>query len=88
MRHRRLITVLVLGMWVLAGPLALVCGSHCASMGMACPSLCAPTPGVLSTLPSLTLLSHSTVSLPPLPHPFMPLVKVPTPPPKDVSFFA
>lgn len=88
MRHRRLITVLILGMWVLAGPLVLVCGSHCGSMGMACASLCAPTSGVLSPLPSLTLLPHNTVALQRLSHPLTPLVKVPTPPPKDVAFFA
>ena len=85
MRHRRLITVLVLGMWFLAGPLTLLCGSHCGSMGTACASLCAPTPGVLSTLPSLMLLAYRTVPLPSLAQPLIPLVKVPTPPPKDLS---
>ena len=88
MRHRRLITLLVLAMWVLAGPLVLVCGSHCTSMGMACASLCAPTPGALSTLPSLTLLPHSTVPLQRLALPLTPSVKVPTPPPKNLSFIA
>lgn len=88
MRYRRLITVLVLSMWILAGPLILMCSSHCGSMGTACASLCAPNPGESSPLPHLTLFVHHTVMMPVLSHPLTPRVKVPTPPPKDVSLFA
>jgi hypothetical protein len=87
-RYRRLITILVLGLWILAGPLVLMCGSRCASMSMACASLCALPPGMITALPTLTLLLHSTVPMSYLAHPLTPLVPVPTPPPKDVSFFA
>jgi len=85
-RRRRLITIGILGLWVLAGPLLLMCSSHCGSMGTACANLCAPMPGVLSTLSSLTLLGHSTMPMRPLVYPFTTLIKVPTPPPKDVPF--
>jgi hypothetical protein len=85
-RRRRLITLCILSLWVLAGPLVLMCSSHCGSMGTACTSLCAPTPGVRSTLPSLTLLVHRTVPMRPLLHPLTARIKVPTPPPKAVSF--
>jgi hypothetical protein len=85
-RRRRLITIFVLSMWVLAGPLILMCSSHCGSMGTACANLCAPMPGTLSTLPGLTLLVHHTRPMRPLSHPLTALIKVPTPPPKDVSF--
>ena len=88
MRDRRLITVLVLSMWILAGPLILMCSTHCGSMGTACASLCAPNPGELSTLPRLMLFVHHTVPIPVLSHPRTPRVKVPTPPPKDDSLFA
>jgi hypothetical protein len=84
--RRRLITIGILSLWVLAGPLILMCSSHCGSMGTACANLCAPVPGVLSTLSSLTLLTYCTVPLRPFSHSPTALIKVPTPPPKDVSF--
>jgi hypothetical protein len=87
-RHRRLITIGILSLWVLAGPLVLMCSSHCGTMGTACANLCAPMPGVLSTLPRLTLLTYHTIPLRPFSHPLTSLIKVPTPPPKDVSFSA
>jgi hypothetical protein len=85
-RHRCFVIILVLSLWVLAVPLILMCSSHCGSMGTACANLCAPMPGVLSTLPSLTPLASGTVPMRPLPHSLTSLIKVPTPPPKDVSF--
>ena len=86
MRHRRLITIGLLVLWVLAGPLILMCSSHCGTMGTACANLCAPVPGVLSTLPSLTLLAYHTIPLRPFSHSLTALLKVPTPPPKAISF--
>ena len=90
MRHRRFVIRLVLSLWVLAGVLAPMCGSQCLGMGMTCctSSFCVPVPGVQATLPSPTLLMQRTVFMPPDSHPLTPLVKVPTPPPKDISFFA
>jgi hypothetical protein len=88
-RRRRFFIVLILSLWFLAGSLAPMCGGHCTGMGMACcTSLCASMPGVLSTLTSLTRLPQHTVAMPQYSHPLTPLVKVPTPPPKDASFFA
>ncbi len=88
MGYRRLMIALVLCLWILAAPLTLMCSSHCGNMGTACASLCAPTPGVLSTLPRLTLLAHAPVSMHALSPPLTPSVQVPTPPPKDLSLFA
>jgi hypothetical protein len=90
MRHRGFVVILVLSLWVLAGSLAPMCGSECLGMDMACctSSFCAPAPGVLTALPSPTLLPQRTVFMPQDSHPLTPPVKVPTPPPKDVSFFA
>ena len=90
MRRRRCVIILVLSLWVVAGVLAPMCGSQCLGMGMRCctSSFCAPVPGVQATLPSPTLLMQRAVFLPPDSHPLTPLVKVPTPPPKDLSFFA
>ena len=85
MRRQRLLTVLLLSLWVLSGPLVLVCGSHCAAMGMSCAQLCAPTPGVVPAPPRLTLTLHSTVQVLPVPPHLAPLANVPTPPPKDAS---
>ena len=90
MRQRRFIIVLVLSLWVLAGALAPMCGSQCLGMGMACctSNFCVPVPGIQATLPSPTLLTQRTVFMPQDSHPLTPLVKVPTPPPKAVSFSA
>lgn len=90
MRQRRFIIVLVLSLWVLGGALAPMCGSQCLGMSMTCctSNFCVPVPGIQATLPSPTLLMQRTVSIPQDSHPLMPLVKVPTPPPKDVSFSA
>ena len=86
MRRHRLITICILSLWVFASLLVLICGSHCTSRGTVCASLCAPTPGVLSVLPIITLLAYHTAPMQLLTHPLTPLVKVPTPPPKDLPF--
>jgi len=88
--QRRFIIVLVLSLWVLAGALAPMCGSQCLGMDMTCctSSFCTPVPGALTTFPSPTLLLQRTVFMPQDSHPLTPPVKVPTPPPKDVSLFA
>ena len=90
MRYRRFGIILVLSLWVLAGVLAPMCGSQCLGMSMTCctSSVCVPVPGIQATLPTPTLLMQRTVFMPQDSHPLTPLVKVPTPPPKDVSFFA
>jgi len=85
MRRQRLITVLIMSLWVLAGPLALVCASHCTVMGTPCAPLCAPPTGVVPTLPRLTLTPYNTVQVPHTPYHIAPLANVPTPPPKDSS---
>jgi hypothetical protein len=89
-RYRRFVIILVLSLWVLAGALAPICGSHCLSMGMTCciSSFCVPVPGIQATLPSPTLFTQWTAFMPPDSHPLTPLGKVPTPPPKGVSLFA
>jgi hypothetical protein len=89
-RHRRFVIILVLSLWVLAGVLAPMCGSQCLGMGMTCctSSFCVPVPGVQATLPDPTPLMQRTVFMPQDSHPLTPPVKVPTPPPRDLSFFA
>jgi hypothetical protein len=89
-RHRRFVIILVLSLWVLAGALTPMCGSQCLGMGMTCctSSFCVPVPGVQATLPSPILRMQRTIFMPPYSHLLTPLVKVPTPPPKDISFFA
>jgi hypothetical protein len=89
-RQRRFFIILVLILWVLAGVIAPMCGSQCLGMGMTCctSSFCTPVPGVLATLPSPTLLTQRAMPMPQDSHPLSPLMKVPTPPPKDVPFFA
>ena len=90
MRYRRFVIMLVLSLWVLAGSLAPMCGSQCLGMDMPCytSSFCAPLPGVLTAPLSPTLFTQRPVFMPQDSHPLTPPVKVPTPPPKDVSFFA
>jgi len=89
-RQRRFIIVLALSLWVLAGALAPMCGSQCLGMRMTCctSNFCMPVPGIQAALPSPTLLMQRTVFMPQDSHPLMTLVKVPTPPPKHVSFSA
>jgi hypothetical protein len=89
-RYRRFVIILALSLWVLSGSLAPMCGSQCLGMDMPCctNSVCAPVPGILTTLPNPTLLTQQMVLLPSDSHPLTPLVKVPTPPPKAISLFA
>ena len=90
MHRRRFVIILVLSLWVLAGILAPMCGSTCLGMRMACctSTFCVPVPGILATLPSPALFTQRTIPLLQDAHPLTPLVKVPTPPPKTIAFFA
>lgn len=88
MRRQRLITVLVLSLWALAGSFMLVCSSSCATMGMACASLCAPPTGVVAARPPQQPLPSNVVQLPrAFSYPSI-VVHVPTPPPKVSSVSA
>lgn len=85
MRCQRLIAVMLLSLWVLTGPLALVCVSHCAVKGTPCALPYAPPTGVVPTLSRLTLTPYNTVQVPHTPSHLAYLANVPTPPPKDSS---
>ena len=87
MRQRRLITALVLALWVFSGALALTC-SGCAAMGGACTSLCALPPGVMPSLPRLASLLPKALQVPEAGHPSPLFMPVPTPPPKGFSISA
>jgi hypothetical protein len=79
---RRLLTVLVLAVWILSGPLmTVVC--QCAGMGGMCERVCTPSYAPMAAprrLAGLPMAALSSVELP-LYVP-TPTLKVPTPPPR------
>jgi hypothetical protein len=81
---RRLITVFVLVVWVLLGPIAMTYGG-CAGMGAMCMGPCALTSCVLSIAPNIAPLPLvAYLQIQPLEcHPTS-LLKVPDPPPRSV----
>ena len=82
---RHLLVMVVLGVWVLSGPIAMAF-SGCAGMGTLCTGPCTLTAGVVPTPASLASpLPAAYWQIQPLDqHPTLNL-KVPDPPPKSVS---
>jgi hypothetical protein len=85
--RRRLITAMVLVLWVLLGPVGMAFSS-CASMGVTCGAPCALSTCVMPTLPAQAPLPVTSVQGEYSAYHPSTMVKVPTPPPKSLSVSA
>ena len=85
---RRLITLFVLVVWVLVGPIAMAYAG-CAGMGAMCTGPCALQSCVLTTLPGLLALqSISSVAMQREDPPPLTILKTPAPPPRSLPIAA
>lgn len=88
MRVRRFVTLILLVVWVLLGPLSMTY-IGCAGMGAMCGSPCALPSCLLTSLPNLSALplgSYVSTALPERPPTIF--LQIPDPPPKPHALMA